>query len=94
MITTRDQQPLTGIRLVEVPYTGFEAGPALTALFYTLLTLWAFFIAYVLIVKEGSVFGFTLKGRATEETVTAEEEFRKKVQQLAAKYSHRPTDQW
>ena len=44
----RDQQPLvSGIALSQVPYTGFEAGPVLTTLFYILLTLWSLFIAYV-----------------------------------------------
>lgn len=38
---TRNQPLVAGISLTEVPYTGFEAGPALTYLFYTLLTLWA-----------------------------------------------------
>ncbi|USN88090.1 MAG: DUF11 domain-containing protein [Candidatus Nomurabacteria bacterium] len=48
----RDQQPLiASISLAEVPYTGFEAGPILTVLFYTLLMLWALYIAYLMVVR-------------------------------------------
>lgn len=48
----RDQQPVvTGIVLTEVPYTGFDAGPMLTALFYTLLVLWALYMAYVFVIR-------------------------------------------
>ncbi len=57
----RDQQPIVaGISLTQVPYTGFEAGPALTFAFYALLTLWALFVAYVLVVKNNSILGFSL----------------------------------
>ena len=46
----RDQQPLvTGIALTQVPYTGFEAGPFMTSVFYTLLAAWALYMAYVLV---------------------------------------------
>ncbi len=46
----RDQQPLvTGIALTNVPYTGFEAGPFMTSVFYTLLAAWALYMAYVLV---------------------------------------------
>ncbi len=48
----RDQQPVvTGIVLTEVPYTGFEAGPALTVLFYTLLVLWALYMTYIFVIR-------------------------------------------
>lgn len=48
----RDQQPLiASISLVDVPYTGFEAGPILTVLFYTLLMLWALYIAYLWVIR-------------------------------------------
>jgi len=43
-----------------LPYTGFDAGPFLTSVFYTLLALWSLAVAYVLVVKRGSVFGFSL----------------------------------
>ena len=46
----RDQQPLVaGIALTQVPYTGFEAGPFMTSVFYTLLAAWALYMAYVLV---------------------------------------------
>jgi hypothetical protein len=46
----RDQQPLvSGISLTSVPYTGFEAGPFMTSVFYTLLAAWALYMAYVLV---------------------------------------------
>ncbi len=53
IIEVRDQQPtLSGIQLTQVPYTGFEAGPVLTYIFYALLALWALFIAYTLVLKK------------------------------------------
>ena len=45
-----------GIPLGAVPYTGFEAGPVLTALFYALLTLWGLFLAYVFLTKRNRLF--------------------------------------
>ena len=49
----RDQQPLVaGIALTEVPYTGFEAGPILTTLFYMLLIVWALFVSYVYVRRQ------------------------------------------
>lgn len=49
----RDQQPLVaGIALSQVPYTGFEAGPILTLLFYVLLLAWALYIAYFLVLRK------------------------------------------
>lgn len=59
VLSARDRQP-TIIPLTDIPYTGFDAGPTLTALFYTLLALWSLAIAYVLVVKRGTVFGFAL----------------------------------
>lgn len=85
-------QPLV-ISLTSVPYTGFEAGPALTFLFYALLTLWALFIAYILVIKKGSVMGLSLYGASHGSAVTVAsetEEYKKKVQALVAKYAHRP----
>ncbi len=74
------------IALTQVPYTGFEAGPFLTFLFYGMLTLWALFIAYVLVIKKGSFLGFSLYGNtATASAVDIEN--RKKVEALVAKYS-------
>ncbi len=47
VLEDRDQQPIIGgISLEEVPYTGFEAGPVLTTLFYMLLAAWAGYLAY------------------------------------------------
>jgi hypothetical protein len=53
VLEVRDQQPLvTGIKLTQVPYTGFEAGPMLTYFFYTLLAAWGLFLAYTLVLKK------------------------------------------
>ena len=53
--TTRSQEPLVaGISLARVPYTGFEAGPALTAFFYGLLVLWGFAVAYMLVMRDAT----------------------------------------
>lgn len=52
ILQARDQQPLVaGISLSQVPYTGFEAGPVLTILFYLLLVAWALFVAYLMILR-------------------------------------------
>lgn len=59
---TRNQPLIAGISLTEVPYTGFEAGPLLTTIFYTLLTLWALFVAYLLVVRRDRVAGVSLPG--------------------------------
>jgi hypothetical protein len=56
VLQTRDQQPLvSGISLTQVPYTGFEAGPFMTSLFYALLVAWSLFITYLLIVRKRAV---------------------------------------
>jgi hypothetical protein len=69
--TKRDQDPIViGIPLTHVPYTGFEAGPVLTALFYTLLAIWGLAIAYILVIRRGNVFGFALPAKK-EENVAA-----------------------
>ncbi|MBI2004839.1 hypothetical protein HYS79_01600 [Patescibacteria group bacterium] len=39
------------VTLSQVPYTGLELGPVGTALYWGFLALWAFFIAYLLVVK-------------------------------------------
>jgi uncharacterized repeat protein (TIGR01451 family) len=52
VLQTRDQQPLVaGISLSQVPYTGFEAGPFMTTLFYALLVAWSLFITYLLVIR-------------------------------------------
>ncbi len=52
VLETRDQQPLVaGIALTQVPYTGFEAGPFMTVMFYTLLALWALYLAYIFVIR-------------------------------------------
>lgn len=59
--SVRTQPPLTAtISLADIPHTGFEAGPLMTGMFYTLLALWGLFVAYVLVVQRGSVFGVSL----------------------------------
>lgn len=53
-----DRTPtVAGISLSNVPYTGFEAGPALTILFYVLLTAWALFVTYLIVVRRRPVMG-------------------------------------
>lgn len=62
----RDQQPLvSGIALTQVPYTGFAAGPFLTGLFYSLLALWALYLAYILVVRKNGVTLATTPATAT-----------------------------
>lgn len=39
------------VTLSQVPYTGLELGPVGTVLYWGFLVLWAFFIAYLLVVK-------------------------------------------
>ena len=52
VLQTRDQQPLVaGISLSQVPYTGFEAGPFMTILFYALLVAWSLFITYLMVIR-------------------------------------------
>jgi len=63
VISTRKQEPrVAGISLTTLPYTGFEAGPMLTILFYVLLALWGLFVAYTFTVKRDRVLGFSLPG--------------------------------
>mgnify|MGYP002620735094 CR=1 FL=1 len=63
VIESRTQEPLVaGIALTSVPYTGFEAGPFLTFIFYALLALWAAIVAYFLVVRERTVLGISLVG--------------------------------
>lgn len=52
VLETRDQQPLVaGISLSQVPYTGFEAGPFLTLMFYALLVAWALYVTYLIVAR-------------------------------------------
>jgi len=52
VLETRDQQPLVaGIALSQVPYTGFEAGPFLTFMFYALLVAWALYVTYLIVAR-------------------------------------------
>jgi hypothetical protein len=58
--TVRDRQPVTTITFRDVPYTGFDAGPMLAGLFYALLAAWALVASYIVVIKKGSVMGFSL----------------------------------
>lgn len=58
--SVRDQDLVSEIYLSEVPYTGFEAGPILTTLFYALLAAWALFISYFLVVRKDKIGGYQL----------------------------------
>ncbi len=52
VLQTRDQQPLVaGISLSQTPYTGFEAGPFMTMMFYLLLVAWALALTYLLVIR-------------------------------------------
>ena len=63
VLQTRDQLPLvSGISLTQVPYTGFEAGPMLTVLFYMLLVLWALYLAYILVIRRPGVPAMAMVG--------------------------------
>jgi len=56
VLQTRDQQPLVaGIALSQVPYTGFEAGPVMTLMFYILLIAWSLYITYMLVARKRAV---------------------------------------
>jgi uncharacterized repeat protein (TIGR01451 family) len=56
LLQVRDQAPLvSGIALTQVPYTGFEAGPVMTVLFYMLLIMWALYITYVLVMPKAQL---------------------------------------
>jgi uncharacterized repeat protein (TIGR01451 family) len=60
--STRSNTPLVaGISLSRLPYTGFDAGPFLTTVFYTLLVLWALVVAYFLVIRRESVLGISIK---------------------------------
>ena len=43
-----------GISLSQTPYTGFDAGPMLTAFFYGAIVLWGLVLAYILVLKKKS----------------------------------------
>jgi hypothetical protein len=58
--TIRDREPVTTITFRDVPYTGFDAGPMLAGLFYALLAAWALVASYIVVIKKGSVMGFSL----------------------------------
>jgi len=61
VLQTRDQLPLvSGITLTQVPYTGFDAGPFLTFMFYALLVLWALYLAYILVIRRNGIGGMSL----------------------------------
>lgn len=44
-------QPLAAVYLSQVPYTGFDAGPITTAVYWTLLVLWSALVAYFLVYR-------------------------------------------
>jgi len=68
---------VAGISLSQVPYTGFEAGPVLTMIFYAMLALWALFVSYLVVIKGDTVLGISLagafpRGRVIEDVSTEE----------------------
>jgi uncharacterized repeat protein (TIGR01451 family) len=76
----RDQQPLVaGISLSQVPYTGFEAGPILTLLFYTLLMAWALYIAYLIVIRRDTLGGLNFAANNSAATRQTPEQIRPDV---------------
>ncbi|MFT5036794.1 MAG: hypothetical protein ACI9VM_000359 [Candidatus Azotimanducaceae bacterium] len=67
----RSQGQVAGIALTSVPYTGFEAGPALTMLFYILLAAWALFIAYTLVFRKDPISCVSKASTLPKETLRA-----------------------
>lgn len=43
---------VSGISLSQTPYTGFDAGPVLTSIFYGAIVLWGILLAYLLVLKK------------------------------------------
>jgi uncharacterized repeat protein (TIGR01451 family) len=82
VLQERDQAPLvSGISLSEVPYTGFEAGPFMTTMFYTLVVVWALYLSYVLIIPK------TLLQPIPVKSITSKEDT---VMQMQAAEARRP----
>ena len=52
LTSVRSQDKIT---LSQVPYTGFEAGPVLTVVFYSALALWGAAVAYALVLKKAAI---------------------------------------
>jgi len=70
LLQVRDQSPLvSGISLTQVPYTGFEAGPVMTIMFYMLLVTWALYITYVLVIPKTQLAVVTSNNPATRSNV-------------------------
>ena len=55
------ERVIGGVTLSSVPYTGFEAGPVLTAIFYGAIVVWGLILAYVLVIRKRN------EGEVTEE---------------------------
>ena len=71
VLQTRTHDPrVAGISLTQVPYTGFEAGPTLTFIFYALLTIWGLFVAYVFVIRRDSLAGVSFAGAHDHATYT------------------------
>ncbi|MCR4285746.1 MAG: hypothetical protein NUW00_02500 [Candidatus Kaiserbacteria bacterium] len=45
------EQVIGGVTLASVPYTGFDAGPVLTSIFYTAIVAWGLLLAYMLVIR-------------------------------------------
>jgi hypothetical protein len=66
--TTRTQDTIS---LSEVPYTGFEAGPLLTIVFYTVLVLWGVIVAFFLLRKHTEAHGVATQSLLPETPAVA-----------------------
>ena len=51
LFRTPGEQPLAFVTLSQIPYTGFDAGPVATALFWMLLVAWSALVAWLIVVK-------------------------------------------
>lgn len=72
-VTLTSQRLQSGILLTATPYTGFEAGPVLTWIFYGGIILWGIAIAYALVLKRRTL-KVAFEEGANEEDIMTEPE--------------------
>ncbi len=86
------------ISLSEVPYTGFEAGPVLTMIFYGMIVVWALVLGYILVFKNKTTpvvaQGHTLHVlAAAPTTVTAEPVHTYEIREVDTVPANLPTEE-
>lgn len=71
------EQPLAFVSLSQIPYTGFEAGPLLTVLFWLAVILWSFGMTYLFMGKESLrlIAGRFLPGMTVHDTRAEDGEY-------------------